>query len=489
MFSCARCFCHASSRLNISKKSPGFWTKEENINNFLLELQQKLNLNTPKDWNCLSQSQIINHGGKRLLQLYSTYEIKCKGCPEGKKIFIKPKKKKSFKYWDNEENISIFLSNLEKKLNLKTQYDWNSISTNTIKSHDGGSLLNKLSLFTIRRKGFWDKKENIDRFLNELKEKYNLYSLEDWKKLSKGQITSLGGSDLCKIFSLSEIKCLGFPDGKEYFSQSSKPIGFWNNEENVKKFLSNLEKTLKLTCFEDWDLITKKQIQENGGNGLFNKYSLYDIKCIGFPEGKKLFKNHKSPGFWENEENIQTFLNSAQEKLNLRTSEDWNRISTSQIKELGGGTLLSKYSKQEILKEKIKIFKNFDGEESFLHSTSKFNRSSQRWLFIQLQKIFPREEIIEDYYHSEISRTSGFATQFDIFIVKKDIAIEYHGRQHYEDIPSGFGPLEMYKFRDLEKVKLCKEFGVHLIIIPYWWDNSLLSLKKMLKESDIDVGN
>ena len=53
-------------------------------------------------------------------------------------------------------------------------------------------------------------------------------------------------------------------------------------------------------------------------------------------------------------------------------------------------------------------------------------------------------------------------------------------KQHYEDIPQAFSNVETYQYRDLEKEKLCKEHEILLIVIPYWWDNKLDSLKTFL---------
>jgi len=56
-----------------------------------------------------------------------------------------------------------------------------------------------------------------------------------------------------------------------------------------------------------------------------------------------------------------------------------------------------------------------------------------------------------------------------------NLAFEFHGAQHYKDCP-GFASLEMQQGRDNEKVELCSTNGIKLIVIPYWWDNTLESL-------------
>jgi len=65
----------------------------------------------------------------------------------------------------------------------------------------------------------------------------------------------------------------------------------------------------------------------------------------------------------------------------------------------------------------------------------------------------------------------------DIFIPNLNLAFEFHGEQHFQEITSGgFSPLEFQKFRDLEKIQLCEKHAIKLIIIPYWWDNNIETL-------------
>ena len=222
--------------------------------------------------------------------------------------------------------------------------------------------------------------------------------------------------------------------------------------------------------------MSQKQILDFGGGRLLKKYSLYDLKCIGFPDYSLFYPISRKPrGYWNNTDNIKEFLDFVKVNFNLHRVNDWNRISLKQIQSIGGSRLFSKYSLFDMLSI---AYPNEKWEKSLLSKADK--RSSQRWLFLQTQKLFPGEEIIEDYFHNELTRLSGVSIQFDIYIPNKKLALEYHGIQHYEDTASAFAPLEMYKNRDFEKQKLCKNYGIEIIEIPYWWDNDIKSLEQLI---------
>ena len=476
----------------------GYWENKENVQTFLDNLQQKYNLNSPDDWNSITTSHIISNGGKKLLSKYSIFELKCMACPEGKLSFNNQYQPAG--YWENTENIHNFLLKIKEKYNLNTPEDWNSISQEHIKSNGGGTLLLKYSMFDLKcmacpegkstfnnpyqAAGYWENKENIHNFLSKLQEKYNLNTPENWNSITKKHFEINGGSSLLHKYSLFELKCMACPEGKFIFNNTRQASGYWNNEENVLQFLLKIKEKYNLNTPEDWNSISQEHIQSNGGGTLLLKYSMFGLKCMACPEGKLSFNKppqRQASGYWDNENNIHNFLEEIKKKYNLNTPDDWKRISRYQITSEGGRGLFNSKNYPTI---KIKFEtpnKNIEFLSfSKLISRSAHKRSSQRWLFLQIQKLFPGEEIVEDYFHSELSRISGANIQFDIFMTQRNIAIEYHGKQHYEDIPQAFSNVETYKNRDLEKETLCEQHKIQLIVIPYWWDNELNSLRTFL---------
>ena len=485
------------------KQSKGYWNNKENILKFLHQIKEKYNFQSIEDWNLLSVKQIEINGGSFLLKKYSLYELKCLACPEGKLIFTKPKHSKE--YWNNKENILQFLHQIKEKYNFQSIEDWNSLTKKQIQINGGNLLLQKYSLYELKcfacpeGKLIFNNKSNINwnenslnQFFDKLREKYHLKTPNDWVFITNKDIKDNGGGFLLHKYSMYELKCLACPDGKFLFNKPHSK-GFWNNKDNIIEFLNKMKVKYNLHSPDDWNQLNQKDFQFNGGNSLLQKYSLYELKCLACPEGKFLFDKsnpYKSLEYWNNKENQNKFFEKLKHKFHLISPLDWKRVSTDQIRSQGGNWLF--YSNNYFLD---KIFIDFDIQNNDNHSgsvsfllkdllASNYKRSSQRWLFLQIQKLFPDEEIVEDYFHSEISRESGFAVQFDIFMIDKKIAIEYHGIQHYEDIPSGFAPLEMNSYRDVEKKTLCKKYGIHLIVIPYWWDNKLDSLKETLANID-----
>ena len=490
--------CVRSSTFSV-KKSKGYWDNEENILKFLNNIKQKLNLHTPEQWNTLTAREVKSNGGSTLLRIYKMEEIKSMGCKEGELLFKNDPNKKPVGYWNNPENVQKFLNNLKVENNLNSILDWNTITTKQIIEKGGSNLLELYSLSELKTKacpegksafihdtnqrkaGYWQNIENVTKFLSKLKEKYHFNTPEDWNSMNSGHIISNGGGHLAHIYSIYDLKVMACPEGISVFSKPNKSPGYWDNDENIYIFLNELKEKYDFQTLEDWDSISTQLIISEGGRTILQKKTIFQLKCMAFPEGKLKFSNLRKPsGYWNNHENVKDFLEKLKIELDLKTYDDWKRLSKNQVMQHGGRSLLDKFSKDELIQL---IFPSKPNNDNYSFLDNSLNgRSSQRWLFLQLQKLFPGEEMVEDYFHSEISRKTGYAVQFDVFLVKRSIAFEYHGKQHYEDIPA-FAPMEMYQTRDEEKQMLCKESNIELIVIPYWWDNSLEALKTTINNT------
>jgi len=133
----------------------------------------------------------------------------------------------------------------------------------------------------------------------------------------------------------------------------------------------------------------------------------------------------------------------------------------------------------------VKILQNsFPEEEWKSEIFSRRNKKSrQRWLAVKIRQIFPNEQVLEDFLHKNIRRKSGSHLELDIFLPNLNIAVEFHGEQHYEDTWAGSVSLATQKLLDQEKLELCVQHKITLIVIPYSWDNSTESLITTFKRT------
>ena len=137
------------------------------------------------------------------------------------------------------------------------------------------------------------------------------------------------------------------------------------------------------------------------------------------------------------------------------------------------------------------IYPDHDWNPSLFHFRSK--KSKQRLLFSSLLSIFPSQMIIEDYRHplllpslllsTSSEKKAKEALEVDLFMPGVNVAIEYQGEQHYDEIPSGFCPIDFYQSHDQLKHHLCKLQSIHLISVPYWSSFSPSSLVPFLSSS------
>jgi len=134
---------------------------------------------------------------------------------------------------------------------------------------------------------------------------------------------------------------------KPLWSLSKKiPNGYFDSIHHQRAYMEWLGMKLNYKKPEDWYKIRKKDVTQLS---FLNKYyggSIIKAITSLFPEHHfHLWKFQKKPHrYWRQLENQKEFLEWAANVLNIKSQEDWYKIKSSQIRELGGSGLLSEYS-------------------------------------------------------------------------------------------------------------------------------------------------
>lgn len=161
----------------------------------------------------------------------------------------------------------------------------------------------------------------------------------------------------------------------------------------------------------------------------------------------------------------------ALDKFHIESANDWKYITYSNISQLGGSTLLKKVG--GLFPFLNKVCPELEWEKPRGMAAPK----SQSYLLRSLRKIFRDVEILKNYKSTLFPfKETQHKMEFDVYIPKYSLAVEYQGEQHYS-FTGAFGHHDEFKLRDEEKQQACASAGVTLLLIPYWWDRSLSSLK------------
>ena len=482
-----------------------YWASIENQKNQLEKIKDIKGLKCNSEWKNITVAEFRSfEGGSAILQYYDSFFDMLKTIyPEYDWNMFSDVQRVSRGFWKSKENQKKFMDEVSNRLGHTCLDDWNSVTIEQFQKQGGYQLLNIYgSLSNILEELYpeheWNNILNKNRtptnyfldienqkaYLTSLEEKFNIKDIDDWKNISREQIMNeKGGACLLRIYgtTFNLLKEM-YPNHEWKATDFTRaPRLYWKDIKNQREFFDDLAKKFNITNPKDWSNVSYRDVVNAGGGRLLRYYSsIYEALKSIYPEYEwnAIELRSRVPNFyWDNTDNIIEFIESLREKFKVLTDDDWYRISNEQIQLSGGRSLIMKYgSFYKLLKS---IYPEKKWKKSKFQNRNK--RSSQRWMFLQIKKLFPKYEVIEEFLHEELSRVSGRAIEIDCFIPSLQIGFEFQGRHHYEERPA-LGSLDMYQKRDAEKQELCKDNNIALVLVPYWWDNTEEGLKKLIKE-------
>ena len=126
------------------------------------------------------------------------------------------------------------------------------------------------------------------------------------------------------------------------------PDRHWKNQENVKKFMLELQSKLGYTSNEDWYSLNIEVIQKNGGKSVlcsFKDSPQALLKCA-FPDLELYpwrFKTKVPKSYWVSLDNQRKFIEVEAELLGFNTKEDYYKITGNIINNLGGYGVIKRH--------------------------------------------------------------------------------------------------------------------------------------------------
>lgn len=212
-------------------------------------------------------------------------------------------------HWNDLEHQRSFFLALAKKLGIKQLDDWKEVTALQINKHGGehilkryyrGSLSKALknifpthswdeSTFQTVPRRYWQKKENQQKFITKIANKFEIREHADWRRVTVRDINKLGGRGFLRHFngSLWDALMHIFPEVDWKQIQLPKaPLGFWKHEENRRKYLKSIANEFNIQNPKAWSNITISQIASYSGDYPISRYyggSIYRALSSTFP--------------------------------------------------------------------------------------------------------------------------------------------------------------------------------------------------------------
>lgn len=277
-------------------------------------------------------------------------------------------------HWDDIGNQKRFLEDFaaSKGFDVSSTTDWERVTVREVRDFGGRGLLGRygnslrrtladlypsLSFSAAQQRkpnGYWGIRANRRQLLDSLAQEKGISDVEGWRAVTTADVLAAGGHRMLAIFNYSVHALLEdtYPelDMRALYCRPRAPNGFWDSRENRKEYVESLAKILGVNEPKDWRHVTSKQVQELGGSRLLERYnsSLAALLEDVYPELRKQpphsFRAKAKQHHWASLEEQRRFLDQVAEKYHVRTADDWAKVGTKEICDMGGSGLLSRYS-------------------------------------------------------------------------------------------------------------------------------------------------
>lgn len=249
----------------------------------------------------------------------------------------------------------------------------------------------------------------------------------------------------------------------------------WNNLRDTKSWCPSCSRKSRNWCIDD----LKKYAKERDGDCLSDFYKNQYIKCKWKCKNGHIFERR-----WSDIINDNSWCTICTHGINK-----WNICDLVDFANKNNGEFLSEEYKNSYTKYKWRCKNNHLFEKSWsVMINSKFfcPQCSGSWF---------SEELCRSYFESILGykfiktrqkwlkNNNGHSLELDGYCKELNLAFEHNGPQHYDDIEyfNSSKPLIEIQKNDMQKINLCNENNITLIVIKELFKNtSLNELKNII---------
>lgn len=198
--------------------------------------------------------------------------------------------------------------------------------------------------------GLWDNLVTQRAFFEELAEKMNVQTQDDWYRITQQHICDLGGSALLVLYNGSVLQMLRvlYPEFSwQPWRFNHVPQGYWEERKHQRQALDQLATELNVGHWENWYTMTSQHITTHGGGGLLTCYGRSPAQMVQtlYPEYPWLsWRFCRVPdGFWNEKTKHREVLEQLAMQLSIVGWEDWYQVPQQHIQQHVGQTLMREY--------------------------------------------------------------------------------------------------------------------------------------------------
>jgi len=410
-------------------------------------------------------------------------------------------------FWKNTENHRRFFLRLAEHLNIKRFEDWYRVTVEDVIKFGGETMITAFygrcivkALVTLfpehgwlewkfRRvpEGFWLENLNRRRYFEWLAEQWNFQSHEDWYRVRLKHIWRQRGLTIMHVAFRQSVSAAVQSVFPEYawkpwlFVRASG--SFWNQPNSADCYLEWAAERLQVRDPRDWCRVSYRDFLVLGGSGLLLRSS-----------GSLSIIESQQEYLGEDEEDAEETLKKKQRNDDPSYFPQLSSIENNR-------DIYRKSNQKKLITSKKSSRSFYKGGKT------------QMLMLLLINQLFPYQyDILQNFRHPRIrefillrqqqqqsvsfdehsvtadclGNISKRAMELDVYIPSLDIALEYHGQQHYLK-HFLFGEPEIQKQKDLIKEHLCEKLGITLVIIPYWWDHQISSIQANIHERRPDL--